>query len=186
MALVADHDELITFLVELGDFHVHLGHQRAGGVENLEATPFCLPLDGFAHAVGREHQSRTCGHIVELFDEDGAAILQVIDHIGVVHDLVPHIDGAAKLGQCPVHDFDGAVHPCAKTPWFRQNDFAGHDTHSTPISCTSKVTGWPASGWLKSNSTACSAGVSPRSCSTTPANWPWPSGVGNCTTSPTL
>ena len=24
--------------------------------------------------------------------------------------------------------------------------------HSTPMTCTSKVTGWPASGWLKSNS----------------------------------
>ena len=29
-------------------------------------------------------------------------------------------------------------------------------THSTPTSCTSKVTGWPASGWLKSKRTALS------------------------------
>jgi hypothetical protein len=43
--LVADHDELVAFLGQLGHFHVHLGDQRAGGVEDLEAQ-----LRGFARA----------------------------------------------------------------------------------------------------------------------------------------
>ena len=38
VALVADHDELVAFLGELGDLDVHLGDERAGGVEDLEAA----------------------------------------------------------------------------------------------------------------------------------------------------
>ena len=35
-----------------------------------------------------------------------------------------------------------------------REDFGGDQR--TPINCTSKVTGWPASGWLKSKRTALS------------------------------
>ena len=38
MALVADHDELVAFARQLGDLDVHLGDQRAGGVEDAEAA----------------------------------------------------------------------------------------------------------------------------------------------------
>lgn len=46
-----------------------------------------------------------------------------------------------------------------------QQDFLGRAHHRIPITCTSNVTGWPASGWLKSNSTAPSS----RTCCTAPA-----------------
>ena len=39
MAFVAHHDEPVAFLAEFGHLNVDLGHQRAGGVKHLEATP---------------------------------------------------------------------------------------------------------------------------------------------------
>ena len=65
-----------------------------------------------------------------------------------------------------VHDLDGAVHAGAKAARLGQQDFLRCVLHhSTPMSSTSNVTGWPASGWLKSKSTAPSS----RTCITAPA-----------------
>jgi len=38
MPLVADHDDFALLGTHLGNFDVHLGHQRAGGVEDLEPS----------------------------------------------------------------------------------------------------------------------------------------------------
>jgi hypothetical protein len=145
MPLVADHDEFKALAVQLGHLHVHLGHQRAGGVEHMEAAAVRLALDGLAHAVGREHQGRPRRHLGEFLDEDRALGLEVVHHVGVVHDLVPHIDGGAELGQRLLHDLDGPVHAGAEAPWFGQHNVLQRH-HSTPMSCTSNRTGWPASG----------------------------------------
>ncbi len=74
--------------------------------------------------------------------------------------------GASGAAQAQSGDitFNGAVDAGAETARLGQQDVVdGHQ--STPISSTSKVTGWPASGWLKSKRTAPSS----RTSSTTPA-----------------
>jgi hypothetical protein len=155
VALVADHDELVAFLGQLGDLDVHLGHQRAGGVEHVEAAPPRLVLHRLAHAVGREHQRGARRHVGQVLDEDRALGLEVVDDVGVVHDLVAHVDGRAELLQRALDDLDGAVDAGAEAARLREQDFLGcRPRHRTPIRWTSKVTGCPASGWLKSNSTA--------------------------------
>ncbi|MCE3269673.1 MAG: hypothetical protein K0S57_70 [Ramlibacter sp.] len=188
MALVADHDELVAFLGQLGHLDVHLRHQRAGGVEHVEAALPRLCLHRLADAVRGEHQRGPGRHLRQVLDEDGALGLEVVDDEGVVHDLVAHVDRAAELLEGALHDVDGAVHAGAEAARFGQQDLLGGH-QSTPITCTSKVTGWPASGWLKSNSTASGLPSPSRSsptCRTEPAYWPRPSGVGKLTTSPTL
>ena len=141
MAFVADHDELIAFAVQLGHFDVHLGHQRAGGIKHPKATPFGLVLDRFGHPVRTEHQGGTWGDVVQVFDEDGAPRAQVVDHMGVVHDFVAHINGRAKFAQGVLNDVNGPVHTGAKTPGFGQNNFRGCGcVHNTPINCTSNWT----------------------------------------------
>ncbi len=65
-----------------------------------------------------------------------------------------------------LYDLDGAVYTRAKASRLGQQNFLGIDhDYSTPMILTSNVTGWPASGWLKSNSTAPSS----RTCTTVPA-----------------
>ena len=139
VALVADHDELVAFFVQLGQLHMHLGHQRTGGVKNTEPASLGFLLNRTAYAMRTENQRGPGWHIGQLFDEDCAFFLQVVDHIGVVHDLVAHINRAAKLGERVLHDVDRPVHPRAKAAGFCQQHFRRH--HSTPISSTSKVTG---------------------------------------------
>ena len=96
MALVADQDDLEAFRVMALRFHVHLGDQRAGGVE-LEHV--ARPSGGghrLRHAMGgKHHRPVAIGDLVELVDEDGALGLQVIDHELVVHDFVIDVNRCA-------------------------------------------------------------------------------------------
>src|SRR5690606_12980592 len=143
VALVSDHDELVALAAQLGHFHMHLGHQGAGRIEDLKAPVIGLMTHGLAHAVGAEDEGGAGGHLGEVFDEDGTLGHEIVHHVGVVHDLVTHIDGRAVLGQGPLHDLDGAVDAGAKAPRLGQQnivDTGGHGSvgplHSTPIRCT--------------------------------------------------
>ena len=154
MALVADHDEVVAFLVQLGDLDVDLGDERTGRVEDAEAARRGLLAHRLRDAVRAEDQRGARRHVVEVLDEDRALGLQVVDDVGVVDDLVAHVDRRAELGQRALDDLDRAIHAGAKAARLRQHDFlethVGTVLHSTPISWTSKRTGRPASGWLKS------------------------------------
>ena len=111
--------------------------------------------------------------------------LQVVDHVGVVHDLVAHVDRRAELASSA----RSTISIARSTPAQKPRGSASTTSSSTLSSlitarrsaCTSKVTGWPASGWLKSNSSA----VVARPRARRRHRLPCPSGVGNCTTSPT-
>jgi hypothetical protein len=140
--LVADHEELVAFLVQFGHLHVHLGHQGAGGVENAESASMRLILHGLAHAMGREHQRGTGRHVGEFLDEDRTLVLQVVDHIGVVHDLVAHIDGPPELGERALDDLDGTVYPGAKATRFGQDDFLGLGHINSSLRKTDKSIAW--------------------------------------------
>jgi hypothetical protein len=47
--------------------------------------------------MGREDDGRAIGHLVQFLDKDRALFLQTVDHIAVMDDLVPHIDGRAEF-----------------------------------------------------------------------------------------
>jgi hypothetical protein len=72
VAVVADHDDLAALLAHLGHFHVHLGDQRAGGVEDAQAARIRLGAHRLGHAVGREHQRIAGRHFAQVLDEDRA------------------------------------------------------------------------------------------------------------------
>ena len=120
MALVANHDELIAFFVQLGHFHVHLGDQGTGGIKNIETTRFCFGLYGLAHTVCAEHQGRAGWHIAEFFNEDGALGFEIVDHIGVVHNFMAHVNGSAKFGYGRFHNVNGTVNASTEATRFSQ------------------------------------------------------------------
>ena len=97
------------------DLHVHLGHQRAGGVENIELPPLRLLLHDPRHAVGGEDHRGAVRHLVQFVDEDRADDAQPVHHVLVMNHLVPHIDGCAEQRDCALDDVDGAVHAGAET-----------------------------------------------------------------------
>ena len=67
-------------------------------------------------AVGGEHDRGAVGHLVELVDEDRAALLQVGHHPGVVHDLLAHVDRRAAQLERALDDLDRPLHPGAERP----------------------------------------------------------------------
>ena len=85
---------------------MHLGDQRAGGVDHRQAALGGELLDRAGDAVGAEDGHRAGRDLVELVDEDRAAGAQILDHVAVVHDLVTHIDRRAVFLQRPLDDLD--------------------------------------------------------------------------------
>src|SRR5690606_30575269 len=70
------------------------------------------------------------GHLVELLDEDRAALLEIVDHVAVVHDLVAHVDRRAEGLDGALDDLDGAIDAGAEAAGVGEDDI--HGGHSTP------------------------------------------------------
>ncbi len=93
--LVADQQDVVVLVGEPPGLVVHLGDERAGGVDGLQRPLLGLPVHLRGHAVGGEHHGGARGHLGDLLDEDGPAGLEVGHHVLVVHDLLAHVDRRA-------------------------------------------------------------------------------------------
>src|ERR1022692_482729 len=78
------------------DFHVDLGHQRTGGVEDVQLAALRFHLNHAGHAVCTEDHGGAVGHFLEFLDEHRADGAQSINYILVVYDFVAHVDGRAE------------------------------------------------------------------------------------------
>ena len=96
MSGMADQHHVAAGAALARDFQVHLGHQRTGRVEHLQPATRGLAAHRLRHAVRAEDDRRAVGHFVEFLDEDRAAVLELVDHVAVVHDFVAHVDRRAE------------------------------------------------------------------------------------------
>ncbi len=94
---------------------MHLGDQRAGGVDHRQAALGGQLLDTLGHAMGAEHGHRAGRHLVQLVDEHRAAGAQILDHMPVMHDLVTDIDRRTVFLQGPFDDLDRPLDTGAET-----------------------------------------------------------------------
>jgi hypothetical protein len=118
--------------------HVHLGHQRTGGVEHLEPAPRRFLAHRLRHAVGAEDQRGAIGHLGQILDEDRPGSAQAIDHVTVVHDLVAHVDRRAEGFQRALDDGDGAIHAGAEAARIGKQDV--HDAIiARPCACARRA-----------------------------------------------
>ena len=110
VAGVADEDDRVAVGGELQRLAVDLGHQRAGRVDRLQAAALGLGVDRRRDAVGGEDGDRALGdRVVELLDEDRAALAQLLDDVLVVHDLLAHVDRRAVELERALDGLHGAV-----------------------------------------------------------------------------
>ena len=123
MSLVADHHDVEALLTHLRDFHVHLGHERAGCVEHAQAARLGFAAHRLRDAVRAENQRAAFGHVRQFFDEDRAFLAQIRDDIGVMDDLVTHVDGRAEQLDRALDDFDRAIDARAEPARLREQDF---------------------------------------------------------------
>jgi hypothetical protein len=125
VALVADQDHVAAFTGVARDFHVHLGHQRAGRVEHPQATAPRLDLHGLRDSVRAEDHRGVGGHLVELVDEHRPEAAQPVDHELVVHDLVAYVDRRAEKLDGSLDDVDGPIHAGTEAAGIGEQDLHG-------------------------------------------------------------
>ncbi len=114
---MADEDEGAAFASKAESLEMNLGDQRAGGINDAECALLSLFADAGRNAVGAEDEYCAFGNLRDGFDEDGAAVAQLLDDIAVMNDFVMDVDGTAKGFEGELDDIDGANHASAEAAW---------------------------------------------------------------------
>ena len=109
VAGVADQDDRPLGVGETPRLDVDLGHQRTGGVDQVEPSQLGLVEDARRRAVRRQHGDRALGHLVDVVDEDRALGLEIAHHVQVVDDLLAHVDRRAVLRERSLDRFHGPL-----------------------------------------------------------------------------
>src|SRR5271169_5318027 len=95
---------------------MNLGHERAGSVDDAERPLLGFLPDRGWHSVGAENQHRTGGNFRDGFHKDGSAASELLDNIGIVHDLVVHVDRRAVGLQSQFDNVHRTNHTSAESP----------------------------------------------------------------------
>jgi len=101
---------------------VNLGHQRASGVNDLEAAR----LAGFAHCrrntVSAVDDALPGRDFFNFIDEDSALLGQLIDYKAVMDDFAAHVNRRSESVEGYLYDVNGADNSGAETARLEQQD----------------------------------------------------------------
>ena len=102
---------------------VHLGDQRAGGVEREQVAAAGFGRNGARNPVRREDDRlAVVRDLVEFLDENGALLAQAVDHVAVMDYFVADIDRCAMNGERPFHALNGPHDAGAEAAWRAQQN----------------------------------------------------------------
>ena len=129
--LVPDQQDLVALGGEPPRLVVHLGDQRAGRVDRVQAALAGILADLRSHAVRGEHDNRALRHLLGFLHEHRAAGFQGRNHVGVVHDLLTHVDRCAVQFQGYLNCLYGPVHPRTVAAGLGEQYAPGLDRHAS-------------------------------------------------------
>src|SRR5258705_1675938 len=110
MTLMADQDDLEPAIEVNVGLLVHLGHERARGVDVKKVTCLGSCRNRFRHAVCREDHRCPCfRYLVQIFHKNGTFGPERVYNESVVHDLMAHVDRWTIFCECKLDDLYGAV-----------------------------------------------------------------------------
>ena len=115
VSVVADQHDLVALTRKADDLMVHLGDQRAGGIQGIELQGASLLVHHRGNAMGGKHHVGAVGNFGGFIHEDHAALFKGGHHVLVVHDLLAHKQWRPVLFQGFFHSFDCAIHTGAIT-----------------------------------------------------------------------
>lgn len=95
VALMTDQQDVVVVPGEPPGLVVHLGDQRAGGVNDLQVALAGADVHRRRDPVRGEHHNRSLGNLLGLVDENRTGLSQGVNHVAVMHDLVTHVDRRA-------------------------------------------------------------------------------------------
>ena len=127
MAVMADEHQHATPGDVSPPLVVHLGDQRARGVDGRQRPHLGFLLDLSRDAVGAEDGHGARRHVLQRLDEAGAFRLERFDDMAIVNDLVAHVDRGAMLGQRPLDNIDRPNDAGAKPARLSKNDLHSLD-----------------------------------------------------------
>jgi hypothetical protein len=110
VAAVADQQDLVVVAREPGRLAMHLGDERAGRVDGVEATVGRALHDGRRDAVRAEDDVGALRNLDDVIHKDGTAFLEGRYDVDVVHDLLADIDGSAEFLEGLLDRDHGTVH----------------------------------------------------------------------------
>ena len=119
MTIVTNQHALAALATEAFHLEVHLGHQGAGRIEDLETALFSFGTDFFRNTVSTENNDRSTGNISQLINKNRAALTQLVDDKFIVHHLMAHINRRTKKIESTVDDINGTIDTSTKAPWVR-------------------------------------------------------------------
>ena len=77
---------------------MNLGDQRTSRIKHAQSAFGSFGYNYFGDAMSRKYHYISRRDFIQFFDENSTFVTQVIDHIGVMHDVVADIDWCAKFG----------------------------------------------------------------------------------------
>ncbi len=133
MAFVADQNHGVALVGVAARLNVHLGDERADGVDDVVPELRGVGVDGGRDAVGRVDDRRAGRHLGLLLDEDRAARLEVADDVDVVDDLLADVDGRAVVLERQLDRLDSALDARAVSAGRSEEDAFHHRGEGTPV-----------------------------------------------------
>ncbi len=125
VSAVTDQDDVVVLVGETHGLPVNLGDQRACRVNGPQVTHRSIRMHLRGNAVRGEDGDGPFWDLINLLNEDGAAVGQGLHDVFVVDDFLSHIHGGAMELQCAFHCFHRAVNACTVATWCGQKNGLG-------------------------------------------------------------
>ena len=111
---MADQHQGAALARELDRLEVHLGDQRAGCIDDLEPALLGPLTDRRGNTMRGVDHARTLGHLIQLVNEDGALLGEIVYNVAVVNDFLADVDRRTECIQRNLHYIDRTHHARAK------------------------------------------------------------------------
>jgi len=120
---VPDQQDRVAFFCKANRFEMHLRHERACRVDGVEIALLGRFANRGGDAVRAVEDDGVRGNLVNVIDEDDAALFEAFDDVAIVNDLVVDVKRSAEDLQSTFETVDGHIDAGTKPARIGEDDF---------------------------------------------------------------